>query len=212
MFNHNMNAFTQVSIAVVAAGVLLTFNTSAQDRGPGGPGGGRGNLMRTLPVVRVLDTNQDGTISEQEINNAPAALRTLDKNKDGRLTEEELRPDFGDRERGRAPGEGDRGPRGSAEMVNRMMAMDKNSDGKLTKDELPERMQQLLASADENKDGALTKDEIAKFAEKQMAGMNRGEGRGESREGERPTREGGERRERGERERERRDSPPGERK
>ncbi len=206
-----MNTFTRAALAVVATGIVLTFNSSAQDRGPGdrppGGPGGRGGMMRMLPVMRVLDTNQDGTISEQEINNAPAALRTLDKNKDGKLTEEELRPDVGDR--GRGPGEGDRGQRGPAEMVNRMMAMDKNSDGKLTKDELPERMQQLLESADENKDGALTKDEITKFAEKQMANMNRGEGRGEGREGERPTREGGERRERGERER--RDGPPGER-
>lgn len=44
------------------------------------------------PVFAALDTNHDGTISADEIANAPAALKTLDKNGDGQLTQDELRP------------------------------------------------------------------------------------------------------------------------
>jgi uncharacterized protein YuzE len=38
-----------------------------------------------LPVMTVLDADQDGEISAKEIENAVAALKGLDKNKDGKL-------------------------------------------------------------------------------------------------------------------------------
>lgn len=47
----------------------------------------------TLPtgylLIKTLDTNHDGVIDANEINNAPAALLTLDINGDGKLTEDE---------------------------------------------------------------------------------------------------------------------------
>ena len=62
-----------------------------EGRGPGGPGG-PGGFMRNDPVMSALDANHDGTLSVDEIRNAPAALKTLDKNGDGKLTEDEVRP------------------------------------------------------------------------------------------------------------------------
>lgn len=44
------------------------------------------------PILRALDTNQDGAVSSAEIAKSPAALKSLDKNGDGALTEEEVRP------------------------------------------------------------------------------------------------------------------------
>jgi Ca2+-binding EF-hand superfamily protein len=56
-----------------------------------GMGGGRGGMMMN-PLLRALDTDQDGKLSAAEIAAAPAALKTLDKNGDGMLDQEELRP------------------------------------------------------------------------------------------------------------------------
>ncbi len=60
-----------------------------RDGGQPGRGGFRGPPS---PLLDALDTNRDGELSAEEIENAPAALRKLDKNKDGRLSESELRP------------------------------------------------------------------------------------------------------------------------
>lgn len=71
-----------------------------EGRGPGGPGG-----RRMDAVMRALDTDQDGSLSQAELKNASAALKTLDRNSDGTLTEDEVRPDFG-----RGPGRVERRP------------------------------------------------------------------------------------------------------
>lgn len=66
-------------------------------RGPGGPGGG--GMMRFDPVMRALNTDEDGVISAAEWGKAPQVLAKLDKNGDGQLTPDELRPNFPARER-----------------------------------------------------------------------------------------------------------------
>jgi predicted O-methyltransferase YrrM len=43
------------------------------------------------PILRLLDTNADGTLSADEINAAAAKLKELDTSQDGQLTMEELR-------------------------------------------------------------------------------------------------------------------------
>ncbi len=58
--------------------------------GRGGPGG----PMRNDPVTLALDADHDGTLSADEIKNAPAALKKLDRSGDGKLTEDEVRPNF----------------------------------------------------------------------------------------------------------------------
>jgi len=89
-----------------------------RDQGFGGPGGrgpGRDFGPPNIPLLIALDTDKNGEISGDEIENATAALKTLDKNNDGKLTRDELRPRFdgpprGGRENAGPPRDG-RGPR-----------------------------------------------------------------------------------------------------
>jgi Ca2+-binding EF-hand superfamily protein len=73
-----------------------TAGGQGERRGPGGP--------PMDPLLRALDEDQDGVLSEAEIAGASAALKALDKNCDGILSGEELRPAMG-------PGMGMRGGR-----------------------------------------------------------------------------------------------------
>ena len=74
-------------------------------------GGGRGDMLASLPVYKCLDKDQDGALSAEEIKGATAALLTLDKNQDGKLSADEIAPARrgrgGDRAGGRQRG-GDR--------------------------------------------------------------------------------------------------------
>jgi Ca2+-binding EF-hand superfamily protein len=71
-----------------------------EGRGPGGPrnetrpafGRGPGGPNQFDVAFTALDTNHDGEISAQEIDNAAASLKTLDKNGDGQITEDEVTP------------------------------------------------------------------------------------------------------------------------
>jgi len=71
---------------------------------PGQRPQGQQRGLPPLPVLQALDTNQDGEISQAEINNAVKSLKTLDKDGNGKLTMEELMPAFG----GRGGGQGNR--------------------------------------------------------------------------------------------------------
>jgi Ca2+-binding EF-hand superfamily protein len=55
-------------------------------------GFGRGRGPGMDPLLRALDRNRDGVLSEDEIAGAPDALKTLDANGDGELSADELRP------------------------------------------------------------------------------------------------------------------------
>ena len=59
------------------------------DAGPQGP---PPHHPPVPPVIAALDTNQDGTISADELKNAPESLKPLDANGDGELSPEELHP------------------------------------------------------------------------------------------------------------------------
>ena len=66
---------------------------AGRGRGEGeGRGYGRGRGPGMDPLIRALDRNRDGVLSEDEIAGAPDALRTLDTNGDGQLSGDELRP------------------------------------------------------------------------------------------------------------------------
>lgn len=82
--------------------------TEANQGGRGGRGGefgrGRGGMMAD-PLMRALDSDHDGLLSEAEIAAAAAALRPLDVNQDGQLSADEFRPQPG---RGRDGREGGR--------------------------------------------------------------------------------------------------------
>ena len=139
--------FTMLSVVTIFA---LGCTTQAQRRG---------GERFVSPVQAVLDANNDGVISADEMAQASAALRKLDKNSDGKLIEDELRPNF-DRERRANPANND-----NDELINSLMAFDENKDGKLAKAEVPERMQGIFARADANHDDILTRDELTAAAQ-----------------------------------------------
>jgi Ca2+-binding EF-hand superfamily protein len=55
-----------------------------------GRGRGRGGMFD--PLMRALDSDRDGSLSDGEIAGAAAALKALDGNQDGELSGEEFRP------------------------------------------------------------------------------------------------------------------------
>jgi Ca2+-binding EF-hand superfamily protein len=104
--NHD-GVLTQDEIAKLA-------EANRQQAGGGGRGGGEGRGGRGPGggnqfdlAFTALDTDHNGEISAEEINNASASLKTLDKNADGQITEDEVTPAFGGRG-GRGPGGQDR--------------------------------------------------------------------------------------------------------
>jgi Ca2+-binding EF-hand superfamily protein len=134
-----------VGVCVIALSAGLLAQMPPRD-------GGRGFGMPPNVLFAALDKNNDGVLSADEIDAAPASLRTLDRNGDGRLTEDELRPGFGRGGPGGRGGRDDEDPRAapsdvSGEMVKMLMAFDSNGDGKLSKDELPERFRACSTAA-----------------------------------------------------------------
>ncbi len=98
--------------AMLAVAVSVSW---AQPRPGGPPRGERPRDAGANPMIRLLDANRDGTLSEDEIAAAPAKLKELDASKDGRLTQDELRAampamtprgGFGPGGPGRGPGGG----------------------------------------------------------------------------------------------------------
>ena len=53
--------------------------------------GGEGPQAR-MPLMAALDADQDGTVSEAEIESAAQSLRMLDADGDGRISPDELQP------------------------------------------------------------------------------------------------------------------------
>ena len=114
-------------------------------------------------LMVVLDTNRDGSLSSDEINQAIVALRKLDLNNDGNLDPRELRaiqtPTSPSSDTAQTPPEA---PQYSA-FTRLIMESDKNKDGKVTKSELPAQMQRIFETADTNQDGVITLEEAERL-------------------------------------------------
>lgn len=131
--------------------------------GPRDGQGPRGPMP--MPFLQVLDTDDDGIISEDEIKNAPDSLKKLDKNGDGQLTRDEWQPTAGrppQREGDRQPaerparGEGERPPgdRPQGPGLPLVEALDADHDGTISVDEIA-NSSEALAKLDKNSDGQL---------------------------------------------------------
>lgn len=143
---------------------------------------GMAMMMRNLPIMKALDTDEDGQLSASEIENASKSLLKLDKNGDGAISPEEMRPEPGQMPMFAGPGgpggPGAGGPPGGAAGMARMFeARDKDKDGKLSGDEIPEQMLPRLNMLDTNGDGSIDKSELEK-----MAARMQGQGPGGRRE------------------------------
>ena len=137
-------------------------------------------MMQMLPIMKALDTDQDGSLSASEIANASKTLVQLDKNGDGIISNEEMRPDPSAMPGGIAGG----GPGANGQFAGAMMGKmfeksDANGDGKLSGDEIPERMRDKLKMVDKDGDGSVSKSEFAAMA----ARMEEGGGKRPGKEG-----------------------------
>jgi hypothetical protein len=105
------------------------------------------------PILAIFDTDRDGVISDDEIDDASDALAKLDRNDDGQITREELmpRPPQGGKPTGH--------PQGHRPPPPVIAALDANRDGKLSTEELKDATAALL-ELDENGDGELTPQEL----------------------------------------------------
>lgn len=153
---------------------------------PGGPppGAGRG-------PIAVIDTNQDGVLSPEEIAGAAKALLTLDKNGDGKLTSDEIFPGMGPGGLMARPGEtppnggqpgtpplgkrpgGLPGAFDPQEFRERLKRADANGDGKLSKEEAPEMVRNNFDRLDGNGDGFLDEVEMRQMAQRMMGGQGK---------------------------------------
>lgn len=183
-----------IIILTLAAGLAVTSLMAQNDQRPRGPrpdgegqAGERHHSIRRMlppPLVATLDANHDGTISADEIANAPAALKILDKNNDGALQVEELRPKppegagegQGAERKGPPPDEsrperkgprpGGQGPDGGKDfhppippVPPVIRALDANGDKTISADEIA-NASNALKTLDKNGDGQLTKEEM----------------------------------------------------
>ena len=57
-----------------------------------GTGSGGGDPQVRMPLMAALDADQDGTVSETELESAAQSLRMLDTDGDGRISANELQP------------------------------------------------------------------------------------------------------------------------
>ena len=109
--NHAPQKYAAPYKAVITAILLITttpqtYSTpektaapetkSVQSKSPG-------HLIRTIPVIAALDTDQNGELSAKEIDSAASALKTLDLNNNGKLEREEFQPAHSPSPRGLAP-------------------------------------------------------------------------------------------------------------
>jgi predicted O-methyltransferase YrrM len=100
---------------LVVVGVGALAQPPGQPGARPGPGAERPQPGRFNPLLRLFDTDRDGTLGQDEIDAAAGKLKQLDTSKDGKLTAEELRGAMPFGPGGpRGPGRGfrGRGPRG----------------------------------------------------------------------------------------------------
>ena len=90
------------SAAELLAAIMAAQGGKPRDREPGSPegpvapsqgtGSGGGGPQVRMPLMATLDADQDGTVSETELESAAQSLRMLDTDGDGRLSPDELQP------------------------------------------------------------------------------------------------------------------------
>ncbi|MDG2087194.1 MAG: EF-hand domain-containing protein [Arenicellaceae bacterium] len=132
-------------LLMVTTASLLTVQSYAQSKGPGGPQRGLDFSMQN--VLEQLDSNGDGTVTRDEIDaRQQAQLKEFDSNGDGSMNLEEFSVLWSSLNRER--------------MVNAFQAIDNDGTGELTADELNARTEGLMRRLDQDRDGSIVLSEI----------------------------------------------------
>jgi len=139
-----MRESTKIAIAsgaALLAGAFLFAGASWAHRGFGGPGMRMGMMAQEL--LRDVDTDRDGKLTQQEIDNAIGArLTRFDADGNGRLSLEEFQGVWTDFTR--------------PVTVRAFQFLDPNGDAAVAKDELDTRFGRAVQRFDRNGDGALS--------------------------------------------------------
>ena len=151
-----MKKATKIALATGTLGVvgaLLLVGSSYADRGGFGPRfgmGGFGGGFGGGPIVREMladvDTDEDGALTQEEINIAiDARFTEFDANNDGDLTLDEFEALWAEITRPMA--------------VRAFQFLDPNGDAEIAKSELDDRFGAAVARMDRNDDGVLDADD-----------------------------------------------------
>jgi hypothetical protein len=135
--------------ALAVVGGLLLAGTSLAERGPGfGPHGGMGPMGGDFQreMLKDVDTNADGALSQDEINAAiNARFAEFDADKNGSLSLPEFEALWADITKPVA--------------VRAFQFLDPDGDASVAKAELDERFGSLVSRMDRNDDGMLSRDD-----------------------------------------------------
>jgi Ca2+-binding EF-hand superfamily protein len=135
-------------IASAALGLaLLAGTTAAMAGGWGGHGRGGGPGMGGMGLIDSFDTNNDGKVTQAEIDAARDQRRTqFDRDGNGALSLEEYQGLWLDAMRPR--------------MVRQFQSHDTDGNGSVTAEEFRERYADVVRNLDRNNDGEVTMDEL----------------------------------------------------
>jgi len=128
-----------VAVAVATGGAL----TGAAMVNPGFGHHGGAFHMVMLDMLGTIDTNNDGALSQEEINGAVGSRYTaFDNNKDGQLSLDEFQALWTDLTR--------------PIVVRAFQFLDPDGNGAVAREEVDRRFGTLVARLDRNKDGQLS--------------------------------------------------------
>ena len=155
------NRDARLSVAELTA----HFAATAKSKG-GKKSGGKAKDPKTM--VKIMDTDGDGTVAREEWKGPAVAYDQIDANHDARLTADEIAAGIS---AGNEP---------KVKLMSAIKSFDKDRDSKISRDEWtgPEKQ---FESTDANQDGQLTVFELATAQVKQMDRDGDGKlGRGET--------------------------------
>jgi Ca2+-binding EF-hand superfamily protein len=124
-------------------------------------------------LLKLLDTNADANVSNEEFAHIESLFDNLDQDKSGDLSADELNRFFQAVNQRNNPQQ--QAPQGGGGQRPQQQPMqfadfDKNKDGKIARSELPEQMAQVFDRWDENKDGSVDEAEFKKATQRARPG------------------------------------------